>query len=336
MRYIHAMPIAGKDLPIGLLSSYAMDSLPLLPAATAEGNNLTGYAALACDQNGTLLCSRRPVNLCPCAILGTINWPQLGYDISVAESGATEVTTNASAVTSINTARDWGTEEKNRLYAIYDGPASGDYYPRIKRTKILPANLISALPENSPRASTFNRSLGGQKETFYAIPRNYADHRIKITRREYPGLLLSFPLIGVETVRLSIVYESTLDGSNMHPSGTMEVPLRAAFAPIKADSRLFAWPSSVEFDADEVAGYGSGIVPTTTLSLAHTHYALGKATGTAAFDITVPASGLGIFWVELDPWQYITFASKMIRSDRTDEHWQDLEFLAKIYHAAAI
>lgn len=354
-RPIHPIPTAGKDLPLtgdlhflsaipGTNTLY-IDENFLLASASSYAES-TGAAALACSATGELLCRDKPTPIQPVCSLGSIAWPESGYDIQINQAGTVTKTSRNQAYTTAKSIghREVADSKQDRELFIGLYVNSYNYNPRIWRTTSLSQALLNALPENSARAGTMPIIGGhtGKSEYFSATPNYYAydEYVLEARRCQHTGTLLSFPLRGVSSVRLSIGYDLTLNGNSMHPDGSITVPLRACFVPVKGDARLThwpTWPQTVEFDAELGDGYGSGLKPTLTLDLTTTLYKLvSKEFHSAEWDLPVPASGLGIFWVELDPFKYSNFAEKMIRTQFNSDHWQSLSFRAQITQAIAL
>lgn len=330
-RLIHANPTLPRSLE-------ALMQGNLYAAATSSYTNATHFAAAACDNTGALLIADGPLQ--PVCSLGSINWPQLGYTVTIDSQGKVTATPHSSAYTegtSYYRFNDSSSSSKNWLLGF--SVDSYDYHPRIQRTPTIPANLVAALPANSPRASKMPLLGGyaGHAEYFEATTWNDANYRLKARRHQHPGILLSFPLIGVSKVRLFIGYEITLNGSSMHPDGYLEAPIQACFAAIKGPERLFHWPDTLELDTTLGDGYGSGIKPTASLNLTTPLTSLvDKAYHTATWDLDIPPSGLGIFWVELEPFAYSTFAQEAMRLKNNAAFWQSLYFRAQIQNAIAL
>lgn len=338
-RPIHPIHAAGSSaIPLSL-----SDLQSAISSASTNYATATRYAAFACDHTGALILPDGPIQ--PVCSLGSIAWPRLGYDITIAsdqaatDPGKLTATSNTQAVTRATSNYRGSSVSESRLFFISDTVASTNYFPRIQRRTTLPQGLLAALPEASPRAGSLPVISHG-KETFSATTFENADYLLKAERTEYPGLLLSFPLLGVQRVRLRIAYDFTYSGNRMHYDGSITIPLRACFVPVKATTRLThwpTWPETLSFDAEYSAYYGSGLVPTNTLSLQQTLYALGSSeTFVAQWDLDVPPSGLGLFWIELDPFQYLTFARDMIHEKYNLDIWQSITFRAQITQALAL
>ena len=337
-RPIHPIPTAGGIAPLSL-----SDIQSALSAASTNYATATRYAAIACDHSGALILPDGPIQ--PVCSLGSIAWPELGYDITIAsdqaatDPGKLTATSRPSAKTIATSNYRGSSVSESRLFFISDTVASTNYFPRIQRRTALPKDLLAALPEASPRAGSLPVISGGQ-EYFSATLFEDVDYTLKATRTENGGHLLSFPLLGVQRVRLRIVYDFTYSGNRLNYDGAISIPLRACFVPVKADVRLTHWPSwpyALNFDAEYNAYYGSGLIPTNTLSLQQTLYALGTSqTFVAQWDLDIPPSGLGLFWVELDPFKYLTFAREMIHERYNLSIWQSLTYRARISQALAL
>lgn len=337
---IHPIPTAGSSaIPLSLETLQSAPSAASTNYATA-----TRYAAFACDHSGALILPDGPIQ--PVCSLGSIAWPKLGYDITIASDQAA---TDPGKLTATSNTKEAATRaishyrgssvSQSRLFFISDTVASTNYFPRIQRRTALPKDLLAALPEASPRAGSLPIISGGQ-EYFSATLFEDVDYTLRASRTESLGILLSFPLIGVPRVRLRIVYDFTYSGNRLNYNGSITIPLRACFVPVKADARLThwpTWPDTLNFDAEYNAYYGSGLIPTNTISLQKTLYALGTSeTFVTEWELDVPASGLGLFWIELDPFQYLTFAREMIHENFNLDIWQALSFRARITQALAL
>lgn len=345
-RPIHPIPTVGLSSNGGIAPVRFEDLKNRLGAASTNYTTATHYAALACDHAGALIIPDGPIQ--PVCSLGSIAWPETGYNITInrkdaaTNPGKLTATVRADASTLATSHYKGTSATASKLDFLTDTVAGTKYFPRINRRKTLSNTLLAALPENTPRAGSMpllGKGLAGA-QAFLSREFSYIDYLLKAERREAPGLLLSFPLIGVQRVRIIIGYEFTYSGSRMHRDGAISIPLRACFVPVIGDKRLThwpEWPSTLNFDAEYSPYYGSGLIPTKTCSLEQTLYALGTSeTFIAEWELDVPPSGLGLFWIELDPFQYFNFASKMIHAEFDNEVYQAISYTAQIIQALAL
>lgn len=345
-RPIHPIPTVGLSSNGGIAPVKFEDLDPRLGAASTNYTTATHYAALACDNSGALIIPDGPIQ--PVCSLGSIDWPKTGYYVTInpknaaTDPGKLTAEVNASGDTIAISYYKGTNATSSKLDFLTDTVAGTKYFPRINRRKTLSNALLAALPENTPRAGympTLGKGVAGA-QAFISKEFSYTNYLLKAERREAPGLLLSFPLIGVQRVRIIIGYEFTYSGSRMHRDGAISIPLRACFVPVVGDKRLThwpEWPSTLNFDAEYSPYYGSGLVPTQTCSLEQTLYALGTSEiFYTEWELDVPPSGLGLFWTELDPFQYFNFASKMIHAEFDTEISQQISYIAEITQAIAL
>lgn len=335
MRPIHPFPVAGLDIPIASSSfAGAWDGNPPAICADRLGDS-AATIAIAAEPSGAIFLGRRPLNIAPVCSLGTINWGGLGYEV-IAYDTSTTVNNISEARSTVQNLRTWSSSRRADTCALIDG----QYKPKLLRTPTLSQTLLEALPTNSPRATSGTLTFATSTTRYRADQWNAAGGSDKIEREELKGRLLSFPMLGVQRVIISILIEATISGTPLEQA--FEIPLRACFIPVSGTERLYDWPSTLSFDAQDglALGYGSGLIPTITKNipvLLSTDNSITYSSD-AQFEVEVPPSGLGILFAEINPLgaNYWTFARSIMRDNGVGAAFDTtLKWTAKVYAVLA-
>lgn len=334
-RTIHPLPVAGLDLPLGGDFGPAdLSPHPFIPKPK-EGATVL---AVASEPSGAIII-KGSTPIAPLCSLGSIAWPKKGARVFISDSGTTSTETS-SAVTRVQNSSSWSSDTDNhRLMTIY-AVDSREYKPYILRRPALPAELAEALPVDSPRASSGQLRIGESRLGYISDAWNISGARDIISREEVTGILASFPLHGVEKITLTFRATATISGTAL--DGTITVPLRACIIPVKGNSRLYEWPTSlIEFDAADglPSMYGSGLIPTTTCDVpVYVQEADTEFSNIASLTISQPETGLAIIFAEIDQFAYgRSFAPAMMRTGRPGISFENyLDWKVKIISATAV
>ena len=308
---IHMIPWAGHDVPLCVDFEGGYNEPRFAGFFAAERERGVALGALACDRDGALVTQnwKSPKGIAPCCFAGWPGWEVRGFTGS--SDAAFNFNGSFSNRSSVSQIDYWG-QESDGVSRMRELAAVAlnmhDTVPRVYR-KLNPAQSIvdgfgSWMRDNGLWLAQDNY------EQFKA----YSDRHYRGRRWEDGGMMVSFPMIGIKRVRLVFGWHFKVSGSAL-PSA-ITCPLRVCFSPVVGEKRLFFWPEdgTLRFEGDDAYDYACGFRSPQTFDLS-TALPLSGESGfkSAAFDIDVPASGLGHMWCEIDPWKYQAYATEMMR-----------------------